>query len=259
VQEEENLETYRCSIIVPCFNEESRLRLDLFSRFLQEEQTIRFLFVNDGSADGTLRLLRQFALEHPERVSVLDKPVNAGKAEAVRDGMRQAMFADKPDYVGFWDADLATPLGAIPELLREFTANPAIEMVFGARVRLLGHRVNRNPLRHYLGRVFASAVSIMLRLPIYDTQCGAKIFLVTPGLSEVLSAPFHSRWIFDVEILARFEALRKGDVSYLENTVYEYPLPEWNDVRGSKVTSGAFLRATFELFGIWRRYLGRKF
>jgi hypothetical protein len=60
-----------------------------------------------------------------------------------------------------------------------------------------------------------------------------------------------------VEILARFEALRKGDASYLENTVYEYPLSEWNDVRGSKVTSGAFLRAIFELFAIWRRYLGR--
>src|ERR1700746_3035978 len=85
VQEERHLETYRCSIIVPCFNEESRLRLDLFSGFLQSEQTIHFLFVNDGSRDGTLRLLRQFELEHPERVSVLDKHVNGGKAEAVRD------------------------------------------------------------------------------------------------------------------------------------------------------------------------------
>jgi dolichyl-phosphate beta-glucosyltransferase len=258
-QEEAHLETCRCSIIVPCFNEESRLRLDVFSDFLQSEETIHFLFVNDGSTDGTLALLRQFELEHPDRVSVLDKSVNGGKAEAVRDGMRHAMLADQPDYVGFWDADLATPLTAIPELLHQFAANPAIEMVFGARIRLLGRKVNRNPLRHYLGRVFASAVSIMLRLPIYDTQCGAKIFRVTPELSEILSAPFHSRWIFDVEILARFEALRKGDVSYLENTVYEYPLSEWNDVRGSKVTSGAFLRAFFELFGIWRRYLGRKF
>ena len=253
------METYRCSIIVPCFNEESRLGLDLFADFLRSEETIHFLFVNDGSTDGTLRLLRQFELQHPDRASVLDKPVNVGKAEAVRDGMRQAMLADTPDYVGFWDADLATPLNAIPELLQQFAANPAIEMVFGARVRLLGRKVNRNPLRHYLGRVFASAVSIMLRLPIYDTQCGAKIFRVTPELSEVLSAPFHSRWIFDVEILARFAALKKGDASYLENTVYEYPLPEWNDVRGSKVTSGAFLRAIFALFGIWRRYLGRRF
>lgn len=253
------METYRCSIIVPCFNEESRLRLDVFSDFLRSEETIHFLFVNDGSTDGTLELLRHFESEHPDSVSVLDKRVNGGKAEAVRDGMRQAMLADKPVYVGFWDADLATPLTAIPELLQQFVANPAIEMVFGARIRLLGHKVNRNPLRHYLGRVFASAVSIMLRLPIYDTQCGAKIFRVTPEVSEVLSTPFHSRWIFDVEILARFEALRKGDASYLENTVYEYPLSEWNDVRGSKVTSGAFLRAIFELFGIWRRYLGRKF
>jgi glycosyltransferase involved in cell wall biosynthesis len=254
------LETlFRCSIIVPCFNEESRLRLDSFTDFLNSEHRIRFLFVNDGSTDGTLELLQKFASLRPDRISVLDKPVNAGKAEAVRDGMRHAMVAEKPDFVGFWDADLATPLAAIPELLHQFAANPAIEMVFGARIRLLGRKVNRNPLRHYAGRIFASAVSIMLRLPIYDTQCGAKIFRVTPELGEVLAAPFHSRWIFDVEILARFEALRKGDASYLENTVYEFPLNEWNDVRGSKVTTGAFLRAFFELFDIWRRYLGPKF
>jgi glycosyltransferase involved in cell wall biosynthesis len=144
------LETYRCSIIVPCFNEESRLRLDLFGDFLRAEETIHFLFVNDGSTDDTLRLLRQFESEHPDRVSVLDKTVNGGKAEAVRDGMRQAMLADGPEYVGFWDADLATPLSAIRELLQQFAANPAIEMVFGARIRLLGRKVNRNPLRHYL-------------------------------------------------------------------------------------------------------------
>ena len=117
---------------MPCFNEESRLRLDLFADFLRSQETIHFLFVNDGSTDGTLQLLRQFESQHPDRVSVLDKPVNGGKAEAVRDGMRQAMLADKPDYVGFWDADLATPLDAIPELLHQFAANPTIEMVFGA-------------------------------------------------------------------------------------------------------------------------------
>ncbi|KAK3287117.1 hypothetical protein CYMTET_5346 [Cymbomonas tetramitiformis] len=82
-------------------------------------------------------------------------------------------------------------------------------MVFGARVALLGRYIQRKASRHYLGRIFATLASLVLDVPIYDTQCGAKMFRVTPDLNTVLSQPFRSRWIFDVELIARFVALRK--------------------------------------------------
>ena len=130
-------------------------------------------------------------------------------------------------------------------------------MVFGARVRLLGRAIHRQPLRHYLGRCFATTASTLLRLPIYDTQCGAKLFRVTPELVTVLQDSFQSRWIFDVELLARFMAMHRGDPVVIRDQIYEYPLPEWTDVAGSKVGSLDFFKAFGELYHIYRRYLAR--
>jgi hypothetical protein len=122
-------------------------------------------------------------------------------------------------------------------------------MVFGSRVKLLGRRIVRKPHRHYLGRIFATVVSNVLRLPVYDTQCGAKLFRRTSQLAVVLQNPFRSRWIFDVEILARF--IHTCGIEYVKNSVYEYPLAEWCDIGGSKVKPGDFLKALGDLLRIW--------
>ncbi len=244
-----------CTVVVPCYNEALRLKTEAFSEFLNLGYRVRFLFVNDGSRDGTLAILEALRLRHPERIYVLDQQPNAGKAEAVRNGMLHAMALGDAAYTGFWDADLATPLSSIPELLAKLTERPEIQMVFGARVRLLGREINRQAVRHYLGRVFATVASLMLRLPIYDTQCGAKLFRVTPEFKEILAAPFLSRWIFDVEILARFITRHKTHRKYVYESIYEYPLPTWTDVAGSKVGSLDFIKAFGELLTIYRTYL----
>ena len=246
---------HRCTIVVPCYNEAQRLPSERFVEFVHEGRGIDFLFVNDGSKDNTLEVLQRLAIVCGPSVQVLDKKVNGGKAEAVRDGMNHVIESGTSAFVGFWDADLATPLPAISQLLQELIDDPHLEMVFGSRVRLLGRHVHRQAVRHYLGRVFATVVSIMLRLPIYDTQCGAKIFRITPELAQVLSRPFISRWVFDVEIIARFMALNQGDPQVLHDTIYEFPLESWEDVAGSKVKSGDFLLAFLDTFRIYSTYL----
>jgi hypothetical protein len=157
--------------------------------------------------------------------------------------------------VGFWDADLATPLDAIADLLGILEARPDIEMVFGSRVKLLGRRVERRATRHYLGRIFATVVSNLLRMPIYDTQCGAKLFRATPLLRRALGEPFTSRWVFDVELLARFIRSSGGNADAVRRMIYEYPLHVWSDVAGSKVRPKDFLRAFMDVVKISRRYL----
>lgn len=249
----------RCTVVIPCYNEVRRLHVSAFQHFLKHDQhrNIHLLFVNDGSTDDTLALLRNFCEQFPERTAYLNQQPNRGKAEAVRRGMLHVIAAGASKYTGFWDADLATPLEQIPDLLACLTANARLNMVFGARVKLLGRNIERRILRHYLGRCFATTASLLLRLPIYDTQCGAKLFRITPELEMVLAEPFRSRWIFDVEILARFLALHKGDRHPLRTEIYEYPLPVWTDVAGSKVGSLDFLRAFIELAGIYYRHLAR--
>jgi dolichyl-phosphate beta-glucosyltransferase len=248
----------RCTVVIPCYNEEARLPPAPFTEFLAQNDHVDFLFVNDGSRDGTLAVLRELKAGHPGRIDVLDKQPNAGKAEAVRAGLLQAIALGRSAYTGFWDADLATPLTAIPQLLHRLEEAPQREMVFGSRVRLLGHAIHRRALRHYLGRCFATVVSIVLRLPIYDTQCGAKLFRITPQLQQILAAPFQSRWIFDVEIIARFLAMHDQDTNYVFNTIYECPLPSWEDVAGSKVGPLDFFRAFYELLIIHNRYRHEK-
>ena len=244
-----------CSIVVPCFNEEQRLRPQGFSDYIALGSRVRFIFVNDGSTDRTLQILQELRAANPDSVHILDLQLNGGKAEAVRAGILQAVSLGGSACVGFWDADGATPLDALGELLGELARQPQIEMVFGSRVCLLGRRIHRKPFRHYLGRAFASVVSLMLRLPIYDTQCGAKIFRVTPNLLRIMNAPFHSRWIFDVEIIARLLALNGRNHDRVSQMIYEYPLHEWTDVSGSKVKATVFLRAIIELLQIWQNYL----
>jgi dolichyl-phosphate beta-glucosyltransferase len=240
------------TIVVPCFNEARRLRLDRFRDYLRNSPEVGILFVNDGSRDETVAAIRKLQAETGPQVDLLDSAQNRGKAEAVRQGMLDALGRDVR-YVGFWDADLATPLSAIGDFLELLETRPEIQMVFGARVKLLGRDIDRRALRHYLGRVFATCASIVLRLPVYDTQCGAKVFRVSKLLPDLLAEPFRSRWIFDVEFIARF-VRAPGNAQLAGRSIYEYPLREWVDVAGSKVRPKDFVRAFGELAAIWMKY-----
>ena len=242
-------------IVVPCYNEELRLSVTKFREFLSAYPHITILFVDDGSRDRTVFVIEKIAREFPNSAFVLRGDRNRGKAEAVRRGILTCLDDLHARIVGFWDADLATPLESIPCFLRVLEETPRIEMVFGARVQLLGRHVHRKAIRHYLGRVFATAVSTMLHLAIYDTQCGAKLFRVGPRTREAFAELFLTKWVFDVEILARYLELFAQDRKKLAEAIYEYPLERWVDVAGSKVRPADFFVAIWEVLKIRARYL----
>jgi dolichyl-phosphate beta-glucosyltransferase len=242
-------------LIVPCYNEAKRLDVASFRSFLAQRAGAHLLFVDDGSRDLTLELLESVRSGYEDSVSILPCPRNGGKAEAVRIGMLHALDHFKPIFLGFWDADLATPLDALARFAVILTQNAAIDMVFGARVQLLGRHIERRAARHYAGRVFASVVSVLLRMKIYDTQCGAKLFRLTPETRQIFASPFISKWVFDVEILARYQALLGRTPEQLQQVIYEYPLERWTDVAGSKVRARDFMVSFLDVFRIYLHYL----
>ncbi len=238
-------------VVVPCYDEERRLDIDAFLRFRLGEHRVEFCFVDDGSRDGTRGLLESLRAQDPQRFSVVALERNSGKAEAVRRGV-VAAGQRNPDLFGFWDADLATPLSELPSFIDMLTSRPQIEMVFGSRVRLLGRDIRRRALRHYVGRVGATLISASLGLAVYDTQCGAKMFRNTAAMREVFAKPFLSRWIFDVEIIARF--VQANGRSAAADAICELPLQVWHDVHGSKVKARDFIPALRDLWKIHRAY-----
>ena len=224
----------RAVVVIPCFNEAGRIKTQEFLRFTALHPDISFIFVNDGSGDDTSRVLADMA--DGDRLRVVELERNVGKAEAVRRGMTEALKTDCP--CGFWDADLSAPLGEIPVML-ELLRSGDFQCVFGSRWLHLGDcRIKRRFFRHFIGRIFATCVSNHLKLPIYDTQCGAKLFS-HEAAEAAFASPFVTRWFFDVEIVRRLQR-RYGAES---PRLLEHPVSSWIDAPCSKVS---YWRAFFD-------------
>lgn len=241
-------------LVVPFYNEARRFDAPRFAAFLEESPATRLVLVDDGSTDATRSLLEALCDSAPGRAELVVLAANRGKAEAIRAGVQRAL-EHAPARIGYWDADLSTPLDALHRFEEILAERPEIEIVQGARVQLLGRRIVRSALRHYAGRVGATAISHVLGLQVYDTQCGAKLFRGSELARSLFDEPFIGRWLVDVEVLARFVRLReaRGGVP-AEQAIYEYPLEAWRSMPGSKVGPLDYLRSARDLIRIQRRY-----
>jgi dolichyl-phosphate beta-glucosyltransferase len=235
-------------VVVPCYNEAKRLDSGAVLQLVDMEPRIAMLFVDDGSTDETAAVLEKLRESRPESVSCLRLEANSGKTEAVRRGVLAA-FELRPALVAYWDADFSTPLDMVPRFQAELDRDSQLIGVLGSRVRRLGADIDRRALRHYAGRIFATLASTVLGMAVYDTQCGAKMFRATAEVARAFSEPFRTRWILDVEMLARL----RGELGAEQLTarLLEFPLLRWSDVAGSKLTMAQGAAAFVDLYRIW--------
>ena len=157
----------KCSIVVPCYNEEEALPFfyEAVEKVLQTmpEPEFEYIFVDDGSRDGTLRVLREMA-EKDSRVHYVSFSRNFGKEAAMLAGLEES----DGDYVVIMDADLQDP----PELLPEMYKAVKEEGYDCAATR----RVNRKgepPIRSMFARMFYRIMNKIAKVNMMD---GARDF-----------------------------------------------------------------------------------
>ena len=225
-----------------------------FESFLYKgHDNLHFVFVNDGSKDDTLEVLNNICKPFPERAKVLDLKRNQGKAEAIRSGMQYIVNEGITcDYVGFMDADLATPLEEIERAISAMKDFNSPSLILGSRIKLFGTtEISRSDYRHYVGRVIATFISKALKLAIYDTQCGFK-FVRMDRVAPLFKDPFISRWLFDVELI--FRLLQITGYNKINGELIELPVTRWEEKGGSKIPLSYVFRIPFELYRIKKAY-----
>lgn len=195
---------------------------------------VQLLLVDDGSNDGTLSLLNEAQRKYGKtRVEVLALKRNAGKGEAVRQGLIWLQNKHPTlEWAGFIDADGAISVADVKAMQDCIANHKGADMIWSSRVALAGRVIERSSSRHYIARTFATLIGLFEPALPYDTQSGLKLFSANSHLKEVLSQPFKTRWLFEIEMLIRWKSATRGEIK-----IWEVPLTNWRDVRGSKVAN----------------------
>ncbi len=241
----------KTGIIIPCYNEEKRLNVDAFINFVQKDNDFHLCFVNDGSKDNTLEVLKDIQSHNPLKVSIIDMKKNSGKAAAVRAGARYLHSRGDMEFIGFIDADLSTDFEDFDGLLKTLKTNRKLSFVFGSRAKDASENIEKNRVRAMISKFINILIIFILGLPILDTQCGAKVFKAEL-VPVIFNKSFFSRWLFDVEMFIKMKK-HFGKTAIMKK-IHEQPLKRWVHMEDSKLGLKDSLEIPYRLISIWFNY-----
>lgn len=226
-----------CSIIIPCFNEETIIfdSLSRLTTFLDTQQQYAWtlVIVSDGSTDKSVSEIERFIAQYTglHKIKFHHLTTNQGKGNAIKEGLQQT----ETDYYGFIDADLSldyqSMIHALPEL---FQKNDII--IAQRESRIAG---GYSKLRAIGSRLFSSIARTLFSLPYQDIQCGLKFF--NQKGKNILLAIEQTRFSFDVEFLVR---AKKQNLSITAYTV------TWKHNESSSVGSRDITRYLLDIVSI---------
>ena len=170
------------SVVVPCYNEEQALPYfiqeiqKVAAEMAQKQVKLEVLLVNDGSRDGTLGLLRNYAAQYPN-VRYLSFSRNFGKEAAMYAGLEHA----RGDYVAMMDADMQDPPSLLPQMY-DLLQTGEYDSVATRRVS----RKGEPPIRSFFARMFYKLIN---RISDADIVDGARDYrlMSRPMVDAILS------------------------------------------------------------------------
>ncbi|MFC2109053.1 response regulator [Bacteroidota bacterium] len=228
-------------VVIPCYNEETRLLSKEFTDFLDSNLGYHLCFVNDGSKDNTLKVLQDLSKGREDFISVYDCAQNGGKGEAVRQGMLHLIKDPQLDYLGYLDADLSTDFKDFDDLVNTIESSD-FKIVSGSRIARMGADINKESAREIISLTINFIIRKILGMNFKDTQCGAKI-IRRDLVGVVFKDPFLTRWLFDVEIFKRMGNIYGKDKAVA--MICEQPLKRWIHADGSKLS----MKDSFKIIG----------
>ena len=216
-------------LILPCYRESARLPhfLEDLCTAMERINGVQVLVVDDGSGaaecDATRAAVETMRARHPCLLPMLELPLNIGKGGAVYAGWNDCAGCE---WLGFVDADGSVPADEVVRLieLARGESNPP-RALFASRVKMLGHKIDRQLKRHLLGRIYATLVSELLNVPVYDSQCGLKL-VPAAAWRKIKPALTVTGFAFDAQLLL---ALRHSGCE-----VIEVPI-DWHETPGGKI------------------------
>ncbi len=187
----------KISIIIPCFNEEKNIYVNLMKifQYLKDNfEIFEMIAVNDGSTDRTLEELKKIQKE--TSLIIIQNSINKGKGNAVKNGILQS----HNEIIMFLDADLAIPIEELKKFLVEI--NNGYDIVIASRF-VSGGKVIRKVLwyRKIMEKIFQIIRKLILdNYKIQDTQCGFKVMKHEAAL-KIFPLMTVERFAFDAEII----------------------------------------------------------
>jgi hypothetical protein len=206
------------AVVSPVFNERKTIEtmVNSAAAFVAANPQYRFLFVDDGSDDGTGEILKNAVSSRmQENIAVLRYETNVGKGYAVRIGFDNV----DADALCFIDSDMAYPLEQLKLIEDALQRN---DVVIGSR-SVNSTRGNSSLRRKIMGESFNRLARLILNLPFRDTQAGLKGFR-REAARAILQKTTIRGFGFDVELLfiAKKAGFRLTEIAAAESDQHSY-------------------------------------
>ncbi len=244
------LQRHCVGVVIPCYNEETRILSKEFIDFTHSNLGYHLCFVNDGSTDNTLEVLEKLSKGREDNISVFNCTKNGGKGEAVRQGVLHLAKDPQLDYIGYLDADLSTDFKDFDDLVKTIESSK-FKIVSGSRMSRMGANITKESARKIISKTINLIIRNILGMSFNDTQCGAKI-MDREIVNEMFREKFITKWLFDVEIFMKMRKFygKEKAISY----ICEKPLKRWIHADGSKLSMKDSIKIVGQLAHIAYHY-----